>query len=441
MPRPLSVVGLGKLGLCLASCFAERGFETIGVDVDEQVVASVNRGKAPFFEPGLDALIARHGGADLRATTRHGKAIDETDVTFVLVPTPSNPDGSLSNRFVESALKSLALAFGESKKEHHLFVISSTVMPGSTGTTFIPMLETYSGRKLNEDFSVCYDPDFVALGNVINGFSNPDLVIIGQTSNAAGEQIETLHRAISNTEPTVSHMSIINAELAKVCLNAYITLKISFANSVANLCECIPGADVDAITQAIGADKRISPYYFQGGPSFGGTCFPRDTRAYCDLADRYRVQADIIRAADRVNMHQDQHLADLVVSEVERLESRTVGILGLAFTFNTPVVTESPAIKLIQNLLRHDLRIIAYDALAIDNAKAVLGDAIEYALTAEDCLARSDLCVLTLRSSEIKCAIENYRFARPLTLVDCWRAVDSGRLSKQVKYIPLGRRN
>jgi UDPglucose 6-dehydrogenase len=440
MSKSLSVVGLGKLGLCLASCFAEKGFDTIGIDVEERVVDCVNRGDAPFYEPGLDAMIAKHGGKKLCATTHHKEAIAKTDITFVLVATPSSPDGNFSNRFIEAALISLAIAFGECNKKYHLFVISSTVMPGSTQSNFIPILEKYSGRKLHQDFEVCYDPDFVALGNVINGFLYPDLVIIGETSKKAGEQTEALHREMCENEPVISHMSIISAELAKVSLNAYITVKISFANSIANLCESIPDADVDDITQAIGVDKRISPLYFQGGLSFGGTCFPRDTLAYISVAEKNGVQADIIRAVNQVNNYQDQHLMTVVLCELDKPENRNVGILGLAFKPNTPVIIESPALKLIQELLKHDIHIIAYDPLAIDITRSMLGSAIEYTDSVDDCLEKADVCVATLHSMEIKHAIENHEYTRPITLVDCWRMINPSELSEDVKYVPLGRK-
>lgn len=438
MNQRLSVIGLGKIGLCLAACFAEKGFKTLGVDTEERVVENVNKGLTPWFEPGLDELLARHGSKALRATLHHEEAIAQTDITFVLMPTPSNPDGSFSNRFIESALRSLGGALAESKKDYHLFVISSTVMPGSTDSVFIPILEKYSGRKVNQGFGVCYDPDFVALGNVINGFLRPDLVIIGETSSEAGVQVEAIHRQVCENEPYTAHMSIISAEIAKVCLNAYITTKISFANSIANLCEHIPGADIDAITKAIGTDKRISPYYLQGGLSFGGTCFPRDTRAYITLAKKYGVQADLIRAVEQVNKYQDQHLAEVVLREVKEIENKTVGILGLAFTLNTPVVTESPAIKLIKELLKHDLRILVYDPLAIDNTRTIFGSAIEYVHSAESCLAKAGLVVLTLRDKELRQAVETYSPRESLTLIDCWRMLEPTKLNKQIQYIGLG---
>ena len=439
MTERLSLIGLGKLGLCLAACLAEKGFETIGVDIEERVVNSVNQGKAPWFEPQLDDFLARHGGKTLRATLHHREAIEKTDITFVLVATPSNPDGSFSNRFVESALRSLSEALKESKKEHHLFVISSTVMPGSIESSFIPLIEQYSGRKLNQGFSVCFDPDFVALGKVIKDFLNPDLVVIGETMPESGARIEAIHRQMCENNPTISRMSITSAELAKVCLNAYITTKISFANSLANLCEKIPGSDVDAITSAIGVDRRISPYYFQGGLAFGGTCFPRDTSAYIMVADKFDVQADIIHAVERVNQYQNQHLIEMVLQELEICENKTVGVLGLAFTGNTPVIVESPAIKLIVELLGHDIRVIAYDPLAIENARSVFGSAVEYVETAETCLEHAGLEVLTLRNVEIKKAVESFVPTNPFTVVDCWRMIDLNKLNKSIKLTPLGR--
>lgn len=435
----LSIVGLGKLGLCLASCLAGKGFEILGVDMEEKVVSDVNRGTSLYLEPGLDSLMAEHGGKSLRATVHHREAIETTDVTFVLVPTPSNPDGSFSNRFVEAALRSLGEAFRKSRKTYHLFVISSTVMPGSIHRSFIPILEQHSGRKLNCDFGVCYNPESVALGSVVQGFLRPDLVIIGESTPGAGAKLQSVHRQMCENQPMISRMSIINAEIAKICLNVFITLKVSFANSIANLCESIPSTDVDAITKAIGADRRISPYYFQGGLSFGGTCFPRDTRAYLSLANKQGVQAELIQAVERVNTHQDQRLAEIVLRELGGLENKAVGILGLAFTLNTSVITESPAIKLIRELLKYDVRIVAYDPLATESAKAMFGSAIEYVQSAQRCLEEASLCVVTLRSVELKCAVESYVPESPVTLVDCWRLIDAVRLNEKISYIPLGR--
>lgn len=437
MNETISVVGLGKLGLCLAAVIADAGFQTIGVDIEEGVVRQVNAGKPPFFEPGLQELLSRHSGRRLVATTDHARAINESDVTFVLVATPSNADGSFSNRYVESALKSLGKAFRLSGKAYHDFVISSTVTPGSTASSFIPLIEQYSGKRLNSDFGVCYDPDFVALGDVIRGFKNPEMVVLGESSEKVGNRLLEIHRQICGGEVRVARMSLISAEIAKVSLNTYVTVKISFANMLANLCERVPGADVDAISAAIGTDRRISPYYFRGGLAFGGTCFPRDTRAFKTFSQSLGYEPALIEAIEKINQYQSRHLLDLVLENLPR-DNGGVGVLGLAFKAKTSVITESPTMKLIEELIGRDLRVVVYDPLALANAKVVFEDRVEYVSSASECLDAVSVCVVGNTDVEYKQAIEEYRGDNRKTVLDCWRIVDRARIADQVNYIAWG---
>ena len=436
MSERVSVVGLGKLGLGLALCLADSGFETLGVDVNDNVVNTINSGKTPVIEPQYQELIEKHQD-NFRATLSHAEAIEKTDITFVLVATPSIGDGRFSNRFVKSALKSLAEAFGKSDKKHHLFVISSTVVPGSTDKTFIPLIEQFSGKKFKKDFDVCFDPDFVALGSVIKDFKNPDLVIIGESSPEAGARVESLHHQMCENEPKMARMTIISGEVAKVSLNAYITMKISFANTVANLCERIEGTDVDAITSAIGQDKRISPYYFRGGLAFGGTCFPRDTKAFMTISRQYNLDPILLSAVEDVNIEQNKHLAEVVEKHLGT--EKKVSILGVAFKDKTPVTEESPAIHLIQELVINDVFVTVFDPLAMEDAQVLFGDEIKYANSIEECLESSPVCAVTLMSKEYKNAIENYQPEKSLTIIDCWRQVDESKISKNIKVVAIGR--
>ncbi len=433
-----SLVGLGKLGLCLAGVYAKQGLNTIGVDIEKRVVDAINAGQSPIVEPGLDELMAAVGGKSLHATLDHREAVEKTDITVILVATPSNPDGSFSNRYVESALKSLATALKESTKPYHLFVISSTVIPGSIEGSFIPLIEKYSGRKLNEGFGMAFDPDFVALGNVINGFLRPDLVIIGQSDARAGDLVEEIHHKICENKPSIHRMSLTSGEIAKVSLNSYITVKISFANTLANICERIPGADVDAITAAIGVDKRISPYYFRGGLSYGGTCFPRDTHAFVTFAKQHGDDADMIKAVQRVNQFQDEHLVELAQKYVVANNGNAVGVLGLAFKPHTPVITESPGIKLIHGLRTSDVEIVVHDPLAIESTKVVFNDEIEYVSSVEECLSRVNVCIITNMDKAYKAAVENFVPERPITIIDTWRLLDPAALHENITYVAWG---
>lgn len=435
----LSLVGLGKLGCCLAGCFADKGLDVIGVDIEERVVRAVNDGQAPFAEPELPELMARVGGKKLRATLGHKEAIEKTDITFILVATPSNADGSFSNRYVEAALVPLATALYASNKPYHLFVISSTIIPGSIEKSFIPLIERYSERKFNEGFGVCFDPDWVALGSVIKDFKNPDFVLVGEGRSEDGDCVAELHRRMCDNQPHIARMSLASGEIAKVSLNAYITMKISFANTLANICEKIPGADVDAITSTIGRDRRISPHYFRGGLAFGGNCFPRDTRAFRAFAAAHGDPAELVNACDRVNAHQDGHLVATTLKLIAETGQRTIGVLGLAFKPNTFVIAESPAIKLIQALLQENIHIIAHDPIANENAKILFGDQVQYVNSPEQCMALSSLWVVTLPTNEFRRAIQGYNDERDVVVLDCWRALEAAHPNPHVRIVPMGR--
>jgi UDPglucose 6-dehydrogenase len=433
----LSVVGLGKLGACTAACLAARGFEVIGIDIDEGSVRAINRGETPVYEPHLQELITT-AAARLHATTEYADALEASDVTFVIVPTPVQPDGQFSDKYLEEALTGLSLAFGRTRKPYHLFVITSTVSPGTTDERLIPLIERTSGKKLGRNFGVCYNPEFIALGSVIRDFLNPDMVLIGESDRRAGSALASIYRQVCQNDPLITHMSIVSAEITKISLNAYVTMKISFANTLATVCEAIPGADLDRITEALGADRRISPYTLKGGLPFGGPCFPRDNRAFAAFAERLGVDAKLAKACDETNGYRAEHVANFIVRQLSTDSRQKVSILGLAYKANTPVVEESPAIQIIHRLLQKCADITVYDPLALDGARAVFGDRITYASSVKECVAGSSVCVITTPADEFQCIDQSYFADTLIVLVDCWRILDSSKLGPRVKYIPMG---
>lgn len=431
----ISVIGLGKLGACSAACFSAKSFEVIGVDINKDFVDAINNGKAPVYEPGLQELITASKGK-LRATQDYEESIRESDITFLIVPTPSREDGHFSDRYLKDALTYLSVAFKKMDK-YHIFVITSTVLPGTIEEILIPLIESVSGKKLNKDFGVSYNPEFIALGSVIKDFLNPDMVLIGESNQSVGDKLEEIYRAVCENRPYIARMSIISAEITKISLNSYITMKISFANTLANICEKIPNANVDDITRALGADKRISPYYFKGGLSFGGPCFPRDNRAFASFAQKYDVDAMLAKTTDEVNQFQLNHVTDLILKHIS--DNNIISVLGLAYKPNTPVIEESPAIKLIEKLLRMDKEIIVYDPLAIDYTRAFFGDNILYSSTVKDCISKSSVCIITVPYEEFRSINDSYIVHNPTTIIDCWRILDSSKLGSKVKYVALGK--
>jgi UDPglucose 6-dehydrogenase len=437
MKPKLSVVGLGKLGACSAACFSARGFSVVGVDINKDYIDAINSHKAPVIEPGLQDMITASKD-NLWATQDFEEAISNSDITFLIVPTPSKQDGHFSNRYLKNALKNLARALKETDKKYHLFVIVSTVSPGATEGVIIPLIESVSGKKLNEDFGVCYSPEFIALGSVIKDFLNPNVVLIGESDRVAGDLLAEVYGNVCENDPVIARMSIVSAEITKISLNSYITMKISFANTLANICESIPGADVDDITRALGADKRISPYYIKGGLGFGGPCFPRDNRAFVAFAGKYGCDGLLAETTDKVNNFQLDHLARKVLQHIPEKNNKMVSVLGLAYKPDTPVIEESPSIRLIERLLKEDLEIIVYDPLAMDNARAHFEDNVLYASSVKDCLSNSSVCIITTQEDEFK-SIDGSYLKGPTTVIDCWRILDPSKFDDKIKYVGLGK--
>src|SRR2546422_10328813 len=270
--KSVSVFGLGKLGSCIAATLAARGFDVLGVDIDGEKVRKLNDGIPPVEEPLLSETLAA-GKGRIRATQDHREAV-ATDASFFIPPSPSLPDGSFSNEYLLKAMQPIAKAVREAGKKGHLFVCSSTTTPGAMDQVLIPMLEKETGGRCGADFGVCYNPEFIALGNVINGLLEPDMVLIGESDPESGAALEQLYKQYNRNSPRLARMSIVSAELTKISVNSYITMKISFTNQLRMIAEQFPKADIHTILEAIGSDSRIGNKYLRAGLSYGGPGFP-----------------------------------------------------------------------------------------------------------------------------------------------------------------------
>jgi UDPglucose 6-dehydrogenase len=430
-PTQVSVIGLGKLGLCIAAVLALRGFKVIGVDIDKYKVDQVNRGCSPIVEPGLEDLI-KQNAKNLKATTNHYKAVKETQVTFVIVPTPSEPDGSFSLKFVIDALEKVGKAITD-KDSYHLVVINSTVSPGSMENRIKPFLEEVTGKKCGTDFGLCYNPEFIALGDVIRGLLEPDFVLIGESDPLAGSILADMYRHICTNNPPIERTSFINAEIAKIAINSYITMKITFANLLAEICENTVGADVDEVTRIIGRDSRIGAKYLKGGLGYGGPCFPRDNIAFARFAEFVGVKAELPIIVHQTNLSQVKR----VIKKIEQLNlnaATKIGILGLSYKPDTPIVEESQSIMLAKELSSLGYVVHVYDPLAIEEARKVLGDTVIYDKTLESCIKNVDVVVLATPWKLFKTIDMKGKI-----IIDCWRLLrDREDLKKNNHYIPLG---
>lgn len=430
----VSFIGLGKLGLPLATCMAKNGIKIIGLDINKKVIDDLNNVKAPFFETDLQKNIEL--AKNNTVYSLNYELVKDTDVTIILVNTPSNKkDGSFSNLYIEQALTEVCKKI-KNKNIYHLFIISSTVMPGSIQDSFIPLIENHTGWQLNKEYGICYIPDFVALGTIIKDFENPEFVVLGQSDEKAGDKALEIYSKVFVNNPPVKRMSLIEAEISKISLNAYICTKISFSNFLTRVCEKFENVNVDNITESIGIDKRISPYYFKGGLSFGGTCFPRDTWAFMKMSEKLGMKAYHIEAAEKINQEQDRHLLDKVLKIIlDNKLTTEISILGLGFKNNTPVINESASIKLIEKLLLMNYKVHVYDPVeeAVTNTKQIFENNIIYHDTAEQCVRSSKLCVL-INPNKAYSKLLDWTDDDNI-IIDCWRYFKIK--SKKVIYIGI----
>lgn len=432
----LAVVGLGKLGSPLAAVLASKGHNVIGVDLNSYFVDAINEGRAPVVEPQLQEMISA-SRARLRATSDFNDAIPKTDISFVIVPTPSMADGAFTNQYVLAAVEAIGKAL-RSTDRYHVVNITSTVMPGSTGGEIREALEKASGRKVGVDVGLTYNPEFIALGSVVRDLLYPDMLLIGESDPRAGDVLESVYKETVMSKPPVQRMNWISAEITKIAVNTYVTTKISYANMLAELCDRLPGADVDVVSSALGKDSRIGAKYIKGALGYGGPCFPRDNRAFATLAKRVGAAAHIAEATDAVNSRQIARVADLVTGAAR--PGAKVAVLGMSYKPNTPVVEQSQGVMIARTLAERGFKVVAYDPVALSNAMAELQGFALRAASAEAAVAEADVVVVTTPSAEYR-DIPAERFARDgerRLVIDCWRLLDAERLRPHADVIHLG---
>lgn len=389
-PR-LSVIGLGKLGAPMAAVFGSKGYEVVGLDLNPDFVAAVNAGRAPVEEPQLQDYFDRSCGR-IRATTDYGEAVAASDVTFIIVPTPSGADHTFSNRYVLDAVERIGAALRK-KDSYHLVVVTSTVMPGSMGGEIRHALERSSGRSVGAEIGLCYNPEFIALGSVVKDMLNPDMLLIGESDARAGDLLEAIHRSYVESDPEYHRMNWVNAELCKISVNTFVTTKISYANMIADMCDHLPGADADVVSRALGADSRIGHKYLKPAIGYGGPCFPRDNKAFAALGRRLGAHCDLAEATDRINDHQVQRMVGAVAACAE--PGVRIAVLGLAYKPDTSVVEESQGIALVIRLAQLGYEVCVFDPLANPAAAAVLRGRAQAAACAREALAGAAVAVMT----------------------------------------------
>lgn len=384
----ISVIGTGYVGLVTGACFAKLGNKVICVDIDERKIDLINYGKSPIYEEGLEDILNKYKER-IEATNDYRYAIENSDITFICVGTPSKEDGSLDLSFIRETAREIGLQL-KKKKNWHLIVVKSTVLPGTTRDIILPILEEYSNKKVGIDFGLAMNPEFLREGVAVNDFLNPDRIVIGFYDDKSRKILRELYKDFSCP---ILETSLSAAEMIKYASNAFLATKISFINEIGNMCKKI-GIDTYEVADGMGLDKRIGRSFLDSGIGWGGSCFPKDLAALKVWAEKNSLEAKILNSVIEVNEEQPLRLVEILKKYIPNLREKTIGILGLAFKPNTDDIRESRAIIVVRRLLEEKAIVKAYDPKAIDNFRKIFPD-IEYCSTAEEVLESDAILILT----------------------------------------------
>lgn len=392
--RNICVVGTGYVGLVSGACLADFGNRVVCADIDEEKIDKLRQGIMPIYEPGLSEVVERNVEKKrLSFTSDVDAAIRESEVVFIAVGTPPGKDGEADLSIVFSVAESIARNLNGYK-----VIVTKSTVPAGTGAR-VRQIVKEKGPKGTE-FDVVSNPEFLREGSAVEDFMRPDRVVIGSTSERATEIMRAVYRPLYLNETPMVVTNIETSEMIKYASNAFLAVKISYINEIANICEAI-GADVHVVAKAMGLDGRISPKFLHAGGGFGGSCFPKDTQALVKTAERVKVPNRVVRAAIEANDYQKLRMVEKIRELIGNLKGKTVGLLGLAFKPNTDDIRDATSQVIIRSVLEEGGRVRAYDPVAMDAMKSVFPE-IHYCTDAYDAAKGADCLVIVTEWNEFR---------------------------------------
>ncbi len=399
------VVGLGKLGLPLAGVLASAGFRVTGLDLNQGLVKEIENGMFKSPEPELNILLTQFQ-KNLNFTSRF-EDTSECNIFFLIVPTPSKPDGSFDNSSLIGAISQLLCSWEKSSGEKTI-VIVSTVMPGTCQSVFIPMIREWERDNQNQvRVSLLYSPEFIALGTVVHNLRNPDMTLIGTEDPNDAQEFLSIMNSITGGKPKNQILNLTEAEIVKLLVNCFVTMKISFANFIGELTGFFPDTDKYKVAQALGMDTRIGGKYLRPGYGFAGPCFPRDNKALIALSSSFGLNPSLGLATDEINMRQPEQVFKQLIRSYPK--AKKIGVIGLTYKPHTRVVEESQTLKLSEIIEAHELQVVLFDPL-------IAGDELQGRRIASDLSELSDCDVLVV-SKEFEFVLTSQKLSEVDTFI------------------------
>lgn len=428
----VSVIGLGKIGSCLSYFLASYGFKVYGYDINSKIVDSLNKLRNPFgIEPQLSNYINKYN-SNVVILDNLEKTINNSDISFVIVPTPSNKNGDFSNKYILQYIKKLAPIL-KRKNKYHLVNITSTVMPGSCDNIFKKYLLT---KNLKEDlnFGISYNPHFIALGNVINNLENPDFVLMGSSSK---KSYDTLKKIYSRIYPLkkIKKLNLLEAEVTKIAINSYVTMKISFSNIISQIADNANSFNSTEVLNSIGLDKRIGNAYLKVGSAFSGPCFPRDNKAFINYLKKSNINFGLQNSTVKINLEQTSRYIR-ILNNFKNIYKKNpkVGILGISYKSDSDLFIDSQSCEFVNFLLSEKYSVYYYDEYCNSNLVKKYFKKISHAKNIESLIKLTDIIFVFYKDKKISKKINKMNTKK--IIIDIW-----DQLNLKENHFFLGKNN
>ena len=395
----VAVIGLGFVGLSLTSFLGAKNLRVTGIDIDKEKISKLQNGIPPFFEPGLRNYLKKSLNSKLKFDSKIEKKIISNDFIFITVGTPLDTKGRINLQYIKSVTKSLGEHLSNSKNIPTI-VVKSSVIPGTAMKILKPILEKSAKESL--DFDLLTNPEFLREGSAMKDTISPHVIIIGGSNKKSIKKLVKFYESVYSKKQQYIETNNITAEMIKYANNAFLATKISFINSIANICQRVKGTNVDDVAVAMGLDPRISKLFLKAGPGYGGSCFPKDLQALISFSKNIGYDPLLLNAVRGINEFQINVIMNLIKKNIGSINNKKIGILGLSFKENTDDIRESVSIKLIKKLLQKNCKILAHDPKAIENTFKIFKDSITYCNNATDVFNKTHCVVLLTPWDEYK---------------------------------------
>jgi UDPglucose 6-dehydrogenase len=426
-------VGMGFVGLTLAAVYSKK-FKVFGIENNKEKLKNLKLGNLSFFEPHLSSLVKQGiASGNLVFLPRVNDVFEKLDFIFVTVGTPT-VKGKIDLQFVKSTIKQIGKCISNSKNKP-IIVIKSTIAPETTEKIILPLLEKHSGKKEGKDFYVATNPEFLREGSAVQDQIKPHVIVVGYNDNFVLKKTKNLFLKIHDKSTPIHFTNFATSELIKYSNNAFLATKISFINSIANLCQKIQGANVDEIAKIIGMDPRIGSMFLKAGPGYGGSCLPKDLSSLISVYKNHQLEPKFFKGVKDANEKQIKVISTLVEKKLNKIKKPTVSILGLSFKENSDDIRESRSLYLIKKLLKLNYQIKVHDPMALEHTRKVFLDTISYCDNITDCLTKSDCAVIMTPWDQYRKLSKEFLLMKNKHVIDTRRILND---KSKLDYLGIG---